>query len=141
MTSADTEGRVLVADDDPSMLWICERLLRDAGFTITRAPRGDVAMVLLRSQEFDVVVADVRMPGLSGLEVLDAVRAHDPALPVILMTGAAWDDGAREAVKSGAVQLLSKPFAPAVFQLAVRQAARLRQLAKRNPVVFRSDPR
>src|SRR4051812_2490273 len=84
--SAEPRPRVLIADDDPHQLRAYERILRSAGFDIECAALGTFAVESLRKRHFDVVLSDIDMPGLDGIGLLRAVRAHDLDLPVVLIT-------------------------------------------------------
>jgi DNA-binding NtrC family response regulator len=101
--------RVLVADDKESLRELLARVLAD-GYEVTVAEDGSRALALLRSESFDVVVSDIRMPGADGLEVLKAAHAVDPHLEVILMTGFATIKNAVDAIRAGAFDYLPKPF-------------------------------
>jgi CheY-like chemotaxis protein len=83
------KGRVLLVDDDLQILKLYGRILRDAGFAVVEAPESHVAADLMIAHEFDVVVTDVVMPRINGVEILRAVHEHDPDMPVVLMSGTA----------------------------------------------------
>src|SRR5213083_2882003 len=82
-----SEGRILVADDDASILRLCSELLRSAGFEVDEAADGAAAARLLKGSTFDAIVSDIAMPNMNGLALLKHVRERDPRLPVVLMTG------------------------------------------------------
>jgi two-component system, NtrC family, response regulator AtoC len=106
--------KILVIDDDRHMRAACSRVLTKAGWLVTCAESGDQGLkeILNVTQKFDVVLVDQLMPGISGMEALAQIRAIDPHLPVILMTGSATDDSALEIKKLGARDCLPKPFTP-----------------------------
>lgn len=102
-------GRILVVDDDASVCWALERLLRSRGYAVAVANGAAAAMRLLRRQEVDLVLTDLRMPGGSGLDLLVEVRALRPELPVVLATAYGTVDVAADALSRGAVDVLPKP--------------------------------
>jgi DNA-binding NtrC family response regulator len=97
-------------------------ILETAGHEVTGAESAESALALLEDGEFDLVVSDVIMPGLSGLELLDAVRTQRASLPVLLVTGAGTSDTLGEALTRGAAGLVGKPFSHAELQAAVADA-------------------
>jgi two-component system nitrogen regulation response regulator GlnG len=101
---------VWIVDDDASIRWVLERALKQAGMTPTAFEDADAALAALRRGEPDVLVTDVRMPGKSGLDLLDEVRARRPKLPVIVMTAHSDLDNAVAAYQGGAFEYLPKPF-------------------------------
>jgi two-component system nitrogen regulation response regulator GlnG len=101
---------VWIVDDDASIRWVLERALKQAGMTPTAFESADAALAALRRGEPDVLVTDVRMPGKSGLDLLDEVRARRPRLPVIVMTAHSDLDNAVAAYQGGAFEYLPKPF-------------------------------
>ena len=101
---------VWIVDDDASIRWVLERALRQAGMTATAFEDADAALAALRRGEPDVLVTDVRMPGRSGLDLLDEVRARRPRLPVIVMTAHSDLENAVAAYQGGAFEYLPKPF-------------------------------
>ena len=105
-------SRVLVVDDDPSVLTAFERMLTDEGHVARLATRGEEALALIEKERPDLVVMDIRMPGISGLEAVRRIREIDPRLPVIIMTGYATTETAIEATKLGAFDYHLKPLDP-----------------------------
>ncbi len=121
--------RVLVADDDDDLRRITAAMLRHLGHEVVTAPNGSAALGLLDGQDFDLVLSDIVMPDLSGLELLRRVRQRDLDLPVLLMTARPEIDTAIDAVTYGALRYLRKPLTPEVLSEAVAEAVRLRRLA------------
>ncbi len=109
MPLTENTPRLLVVDDEPLVLDIVERFAKEQGFEVAFRSSGREALACLPDVKPDVALVDLRMPGLSGIDVLRAIRAADPDCQVILMTGNATVDTAIEAVKSGALDYLSKP--------------------------------
>ena len=112
-------SRILVIDDEDVIRALVMEILETAGHEITGAESAESALALLEDHEFDLVVSDVIMPGLSGLELLDAVRSRRASLPVVLMTGAGTYDTLSQALTRGAAGLVTKPFSHAELQAAV----------------------
>jgi two-component system nitrogen regulation response regulator GlnG len=102
--------KVWIVDDDASIRWVLERALDQGGMQATAFDEADAAMAALRREEPDVLVTDIRMPGRSGLELLDEIRAKRPRLPVIVMTAHSDLDSAVAAYQGGAFEYLPKPF-------------------------------
>lgn len=117
------DHRVLVVDDEPDMRWVLRGLLQESGFCVEEAADGKAAMHALRQAPFDVVLSDVRMPQLSGVELLAAVHKEKPDLPVILLSAVEDIATAVGAVKAGAFDWQQKPFQPDRLLLAVQRAA------------------
>ena len=122
--------RLLLVDDDPAVLRTHEAVLSRHGMTVITATNGKDAAERVKGQSFDVIVSDISMPQMSGLELLRAVRAHDLDVPVILITGEPSVESAMRAVEYGVFRYLAKPIAPQAFVEAVLHAARLHKLAK-----------
>jgi DNA-binding NtrC family response regulator len=103
--------RILVADDDAVIREGLRRVLGAEGYEVEVVSNGRAALERLEQKRFRLLVTDLKMPGMSGLDVLQAIRNCQPELPVILITGYAAIDNAVEAMKNGATDYLSKPFA------------------------------
>ena len=104
------ERHVLIVDDDPNILEVLEARLSSAGLLVHRAASGAEALEKLGNNRIDILVSDIKMPEMSGMELLTKVRGLRPSLPVILLTAYGTIPDAVEAVKSGAVDYLTKPF-------------------------------
>lgn len=102
--------RILVVDDEPLKRITLQIELGEAGYEVTEAADADAARRLFDSRPFDVVISDVRMPGMSGLELLACIKQTRPATDVILMTAYATIDTAVLAIKRGAYDYITKPF-------------------------------
>jgi two-component system nitrogen regulation response regulator GlnG len=118
---------VWIVDDDASIRWVLERALKQAGMSPIAFEDADSAMSALRRGEPDVLVTDIRMPGKSGLELLDDVRTRRPKLPVIVMTAHSDLDSAVAAYQGGAFEYLPKPFDIDQAVELVRRAATQQQ--------------
>src|SRR5687767_465847 len=106
------------------------RMLRGAGFTVETAATGEEGVAAAKGNVFDVILSDMRMPGISGLVVLQRLRALKVDSAFIIMTGFGTVDTAVEAMKLGAVDFVQKPFFRDELLMRVRSAADRRQLAR-----------
>ena len=104
-----TVRRVLVIDDDREIVATLTDSLTDSGYSVIGALHGGDGLMLLEAEPPGVVLLDIKMPGMSGLEVLQRIRAQHPALPVIVITGFLDQEVAQQALQRGAFDLLSKP--------------------------------
>ncbi len=121
---------ILLVDDDASVLKAYGHILTAAGHEVAAAADGGKAIARLRAPgAFDVVVSDIAMPGMTGIELLRQIRASDLDVPVILMTGSPGVGSAIEAVEHGAFRYLVKPIETAVLVESVSRAASLHKLA------------
>jgi two-component system NtrC family response regulator len=102
-------GTILVVDDDPLVLSLLRRLLAPLGFDVREAASAESALALLEVEHQDLVICDVRMPGRTGFELLEAVRDSHRSTDVMLMTGYSSVDGAADALANGAADYLLKP--------------------------------
>jgi EAL domain-containing protein (putative c-di-GMP-specific phosphodiesterase class I)/CheY-like chemotaxis protein len=129
-TAVARTPRVLVVDDEPPILRIVDRVLAARGCVTVCCQDGLDAARRLDSSDFDVVISDISMPGMSGIELLRKVREHDLDVPVILMTGAPALGTAVKAVEFGAFRYLTKPFDLDELGQVVSRAARLYRIAR-----------
>ncbi len=114
---------VLLVDDDTGLLGVTRELLEDAGYRVTAAEDGEAAIRELAIGGYDLVLTDVGLPGLGGVDVLKAVRARDRELPVVFLTGSPSLETAIDAVQLGAQRYLLKPVAATELLDAVAAAA------------------
>ncbi len=129
--------RIMVVDDERGILDTVEILLRGEDFEPVALQSGKEAIARLEEIDPDIVLTDIRMPGVTGLDVLQAVRAHDPEVPVILMTAQASLQSAMQAVNEGAFYYLQKPFSNAELVALCRRAAQTRRLTTENKTLKR----
>jgi DNA-binding NtrC family response regulator len=108
--SHDTPSSILIVDDDQNVLQVLEARLQSSGFTIYKAENGQDALRLLREAKIDLMISDMKMPGMSGMEVMTKARSLHPGLPIIFLTAYGTIPDAVKAVKAGAVDYLAKPF-------------------------------
>ncbi len=120
--------RILVADDEESMRWVLSKALRKKGFTVDLARDGDEALRLIRTESYDLAILDIKMPGVTGLDLLDKVRDIKAELLVVIMTAEAGMKNAIEAMKRGAYDYLTKPFDLEVMDAIIEKANRAREM-------------
>ena len=101
--------RVLVVDDDPSTAKTLNDILRATGHRAEMAHSGLEALARVKQATFDCLVSDIRMPGMNGVELYRAIKAHQPNLPTVLMTAYAADRLVGEGLEEGAMAALTKP--------------------------------
>jgi two-component system response regulator HydG len=123
---------LLVADDDPAVRQSLERALTREGYTVVLAPDGQAALDRLRQGGVDLLLSDLRMPGLTGLELLREVKSAVPDVDVILLTAFGTVEEAVTAMKDGAVDFLTKPFQRAQLIRVIRKALERRELIAQN---------
>jgi two-component system response regulator HydG len=123
-------SRILVIDDDPGVRESMTRMLHSAGYTVQTAASGEEGLDLARGNAYDVILSDMRMSGMSGLDVLRRLRDNRVDSAFIVMTGFGTVDSAVEAMKLGAVDFVQKPFFRDELLMRVRSAADRRQLAR-----------
>ncbi len=102
-------ARILVVDDEPSILRLLQEALTQWGYQVKCAASGTEAVEAVRAEMFDAVITDIRMPEMSGLELLKEIKRHDESIEVVMMTGYPTIASAVEALKEGAYDYLSKP--------------------------------
>ncbi len=125
-------GRVLVVDDEEVVVRSCQRILVDAGIEVEAARAGDEALQKIQAQAFDVVLLDIMMPGIDGLEVLRRIKEDQPQVEVVMITGHAQIESAVRAMKLGAFDYLAKPFDPDELRVTVERALERRRLLQEN---------
>src|SRR5687767_7956644 len=130
-------AKVLIVDDERAILDTVEILLRGEGFEASVAQSGREALERFDEVSPDVVLTDIRMPGVTGLDILEAVRLRDPEVPVILMTAQASLQSAVKAVNQGAFYYLQKPFSNDDLIALCRRAAEARNLTRENKALKR----
>jgi EAL domain-containing protein (putative c-di-GMP-specific phosphodiesterase class I)/CheY-like chemotaxis protein len=123
------KGVVLAVDDEPAIARLYARVLGQHGYQVVIATNGLEAKELLDKTPFDVIVSDVSMPGMTGIELLRAVRERDLDVPVVIVTGTPSDEAAAKAVEYGALMFLVKPLAHHTLVNIVSQGVTLHRLA------------
>jgi two-component system response regulator AtoC len=124
--------RVLVIDDDPSLRFTLEAVLSDAGLVVEASDGGVNGLAAFDAHGADVVLTDLAMPDMDGMQVLARMRAGDPSVPVLMLTAHGSERVAVAAMKAGAFDYIPKPFDPDELVLAVRRATDWRDLRLQN---------
>ena len=106
------KGRILVLDDDPIITLSCKRILGAEGFSISTVEKGEDALNKLSKEDFDLLISDVRLPDISGMEVLKEARVIKPKTDVVIITGYPTLEDAKESTRLGASEYIEKPFTP-----------------------------
>ncbi len=121
---------ILVADDELSLRLILQTVLQKAGFRVDTAENGVDALQKVREKDYEVVLLDIRMPQMDGLQCFYEIHQEQPDLPVILMTAFSSAEMAVEAMKRGAFDYIPKPFNVEEVRILVERALRMRKLAR-----------
>ncbi len=129
--------KILVVDDEQSLRDVLSIMLKRAGYAVTSAMDGEEAIELLNKEIFDLVITDLRMPKIDGMEVLKAVKSASPETVVLIITAFASAESAVEAMKQGAYDYLTKPFQVDEVQLIIRNALEKRRLTTENMLLKR----
>lgn len=116
--------KVLVVDDDPVVGKSFNRVLSSKGYVVTTAENAHEALEQMRRDEYDLVVTDIRMPGMSGLELAETVKARRPWTPVLIVTGFGDDDAEKRAKAAGVTAFLHKPLSPEMIEDSAAEALR-----------------
>jgi CheY-like chemotaxis protein len=106
------KGRILVLDDDPIVTLSCKRILGAEGYSISTVDKGEDALNKLAKEDFDLLISDVKLPGMNGIEVLKEARVIKPKTDVVIITGYPTLEDAQQSSKLGAAEYIEKPFTP-----------------------------
>jgi two-component system sensor histidine kinase/response regulator len=120
--------KILIIDDEEIVLDSCTDILADDDHQIATAMDGAAGLELVQEFQPDLVFVDLKMPGLSGLEVLERIHASEPTIVIVVITGYATVSSAVEAMKQGAYDFLPKPFTPDEFRLITKRGLEKRRL-------------
>jgi signal transduction histidine kinase len=126
----DKKPVVLVIDDEESIRDSCSLILAKDGFHPETAENGIIGIEKVKDAKPDIVLIDLKMPGVSGFEVLDKIKEYDPGIISIVITGYATIESAVEAMKKGAYDFLPKPFTPDQLRIIIRRGSERRRLIK-----------
>lgn len=130
MTASDWRGdvpaklKVLVVDDEAALLLTIAANLELEGFDVVEAAGAEHALEILRDGNFDLVLSDIRMPGMNGIDMVRALRAMGSDVPVVLMTAFTADNALRAAVEEGVFTIVTKPFEVVALAASLCEAAR-----------------
>ena len=126
------EERILIVDDEADVLDLCRRMLEVKGYQVKIAHNGYEAIELARQESFDLLLTDIKMPGMTGLEIAQALKKSDPSVVCVTMTGFSTMDMVLEALKLGIDEFILKPFTPDDLSMAVAKPLEKEQLRKEN---------
>jgi len=124
--------KILVVDDEPGMCQFLAIMLRKEGYQVTTASNGPEALEHVRGEEFHCVLTDVKMPGMDGLELLDAIHELDATLPVVVMTAYASEKASVDAMNRGAFQYLEKHAKNDEIKLVIKNALNMKVVQSEN---------
>lgn len=128
---------VLIVDDDVEVSRILQEILQEGGYETTTAGNGWEGMEKLKGGRFDVIISDIRMPKMDGMEFLRRVKEHDPALPVVMLTGYPELEVAIRAMKGGAADFISKPFTPDQVRQSLEELLKNKRLIEADPQLLK----
>ncbi|MBL0159079.1 MAG: sigma-54-dependent Fis family transcriptional regulator [Bryobacterales bacterium] len=117
-----TSRRILVVDDDESLRRVTQVQLEQAGYRVATAPSGPDALRMMGESPYDLVITDLRMPGMSGIELLNRIRSEHPGTAVVMFTAFGSVDSAVEAMRAGAYDYITKPVHPEQLTLVVKRS-------------------
>jgi two-component system sensor histidine kinase/response regulator len=124
----DNQVKILIIDDEDVVLDSCKQILKGSDYQIATAMTGMHGLELLGEYQPDLVFVDLKMPGISGTEVIERIREFDPTVVTIVITGFATVSSAVEAMKNGAYDFLPKPFTPDEFRMITKRGLDKRRL-------------
>ena len=123
---------ILIVDDEPSILKSLHGLLTDEGFAVTTATNGYEALKIIDAESPDLVLLDIWMPGIDGIETLKEIKRENPFIQVIIITGHGTVETAVTATKIGAFDLIEKPLSIDKIIVAINNALNFRRLEEEN---------
>jgi DNA-binding NtrC family response regulator len=127
-----SKARILVVDDEEIVLKSCRKILQGGGHEVTTTLSGEEAFGLLETEPFDIVITDMKMPGIDGLQVLERVKEKYPDIAVIMITGYSTVQSAVQAMKLGAFDYIPKPFTPDEVLMVVERVLEKKSLIHEN---------
>jgi len=125
-------GNILILDDEQNYLLVLDAILSDAGYKATPLSDPEMGLAFLEESEVDVVITDMKMPKLTGKEVLDHVKKHYPQIPVLIMTAFGSIEAAVEAMRTGAFDYITKPFSNEELLLSISKAMQYARAQQEN---------
>lgn len=125
-------AKLLIADDENGIRIGLEVLLEEEGYSVTTVPDGKTAIEAIRSEQFDLVISDVRMPGAGGLEILEEIRHMTAGPDMIIMTAYGSVETAIQALKNGARDFLIKPFSNELLKMTIQRALKIKDISEEN---------
>jgi len=132
----ELKGKILVIDDEDSVRESLATILKQMGYHVETRGDGKSAIRLFKQEKFDLVITDLKMAGLSGIEVLEKVKMLQPEILVIIMTGFASLESAIASIRKGAFDYLVKPFQVDALKLVVKRSMEMKRLAENNVMLL-----
>ncbi|MBW1900448.1 MAG: sigma-54-dependent Fis family transcriptional regulator, partial [Deltaproteobacteria bacterium] len=126
---------IMIVDDETNYLVVLEALLGPEGYEIVTSARAHDALDMVRGSDLDLVIADMKMPGMNGMELLEECKKINPELPVIIMTAYGTIETAVEAMKKHAYDYITKPFQNEQLKLTIKKALKNYRLIKENKLL------
>jgi DNA-binding NtrC family response regulator len=128
--------KILIVDDEPDMLKLLSMILREkTSYEITTTNNPMEAIELAKQSRFDLVISDLKMPGLDGMEIIDAVKKVDEDIPVIIITAFASVESASEAIQKGGFDFITKPFRKEQILFTIDKALKWLKVQRENKML------
>ncbi|GAB6182473.1 sigma-54-dependent transcriptional regulator [Thermodesulfovibrio hydrogeniphilus] len=128
--------KILIVDDEPDMLKLLSMIIRDkTPYEITTTNNPVEAVELVRKGSFDIVITDLKMPGLDGLQLLDEAKKRDEDVPVIIITAYGTIDAATEAIQKGGFDFITKPFKKEQILFTIEKAVKWLKVQRENKML------
>lgn len=128
--------KILIVDDEPDMLKLLGMILREkTPYEITSTNNPLEAIDLMKKDRFDIVISDLKMPGLDGIEIIDAVKKVDPDTPVIIITAYGTVESATEAMQKGGFDFITKPFRKEHILFTIDKAIKWLHMQRENKML------
>src|SRR3990172_7104090 len=127
-----TKGRILVVDDEERICDAVRKALDRIGYVVETSRHATEALEKIHKGSFDMVICDIKMPGMDGIALLDRIKEYDPTMLVLMITGYASIESAVESMKKGAQEYIAKPFSPTHIRFLVERAFERRRAADEN---------
>jgi len=125
--------KILIVDDEPDMLKLLSMILREkTPYEITTTNNPTEAVELVKKERFDIVISDLKMPGLDGIEIIDAVKKVDEDTPIIIVTAYGTVESATEAMQKGGFDFITKPFRKEHILFTIDKAIKWLHMQKEN---------
>lgn len=126
-------AKILIIDDEPDMLIMLEMIITDkTPHTVVTTTNPLELPELLARETFNLVITDLKMPAMDGIEVIDTVKGHDPEIPVVVITAFGSLESAEEAVHRGAYDFITKPFRKEQILVAIERALEWQRITREN---------
>ena len=132
----NNNARILIVDDEQAMREACREVLAPEGFILSEASSGEGALDIIGRQSFDLMILDLKMPRMDGMDILQRVQKESPGTATVVITGYPSIDTAVEAMRLGAADFLPKPFTPDVLRLTVRRVLNGARMARENQLLW-----